>query len=414
MRIKLGYALREGFLFTMSTFPPQPDVGKMLSATSTIPLFVGTVLNWCLLGALAVQVYIYILAFPKDRPVNKLLVALLFTAELLQTLGDSRNAIDYFGISYGNLDALDQVRWGWFSVPILGSTIACCGQMFFAWRIWIIGRAWYTPALIAVITTTQWIAGILTGVDIVRAGRYSRLQANRLRPEPIVWLSATAAADLIIVAGTLYYIQKSRDKNFRLYESNYTSLALSRIIKVCVETGVLCALFALTDLALFLGFDTNTHLSLCIWLSKVYSNSIMVILNSRAYIGHVVPSDASRPSMSDIVFHGQSWAARSVPVTVQLSVHNADDSTHLEDSDHRHRLELDKQRRQIGVHHGAVHHLNIFTPDELVCFRGGFAASAASVWEGWIVVQTVSISAARMAAGTKAGWWCFAEVQSVS
>ncbi|KAJ7800847.1 hypothetical protein B0H14DRAFT_3490284 [Mycena olivaceomarginata] len=35
--------------------------------------------------------------------------------------------------------------------------------------------------------------------------------------------------DLIIVAGTLYYIQKSRDKNFRLYESNDTSLALSRL-----------------------------------------------------------------------------------------------------------------------------------------------------------------------------------------
>ncbi|KAJ7854745.1 hypothetical protein B0H14DRAFT_3449484 [Mycena olivaceomarginata] len=217
----------------MSTFPPQPDVGKI-----TIPLFVGTVLNWCLLGALAVQVYIYILAFPKDRPINKLLVALVFIAELLQTLGDSRNAIDYFGISYGNLDALDQVRWGWFSVPILGSTIACCGQMFFAWRIWIIGRAWCTPALIAVITTTQWTAGILTGVDIVRAGRYSRLQANRLRPEPIVWLSATAAADLIIVTGTLYYIQKSRNKNFRLYESNYTSLALSRIIKVRLVSGL--------------------------------------------------------------------------------------------------------------------------------------------------------------------------------
>ncbi|KAJ7858667.1 hypothetical protein B0H14DRAFT_651294 [Mycena olivaceomarginata] len=217
--------------------------------------------------------------------------------------------------------------------------------MFFAWRIWIIGRgAWYTPALIAVITTTQWIAGILTGVDIARAGKFSRLQADHLRPEPVVWLSATAAADLIIVAGTLYYIQKSRDKNFRLYESNDTSLALSRIIKVCVETGVLCALFALTDLILFLGFDAKiTHLSVCIWLSKAYSNSIMVILNSRAYIGHVVPSDAPRPGMSDIVFHGQSWATRSVPVSVHLSVHNADDSTHLD------RVELDKRRGQIGV-----------------------------------------------------------------
>ncbi|KAJ6537803.1 hypothetical protein B0H19DRAFT_1180938 [Mycena capillaripes] len=326
----------------MSTIPPQLDVGKI-----TIPLFIGTVLNWCLLGVLAVQVYIYLLAFPKDRPFNKIVVAFIFFAEILQTFGDSRNAIDTFGISYGNLDAIDHVRWAWFSVPILGSTIACVGQLFFAWRIWIIGKTLYIPALIAAITAVQWGGGIWTGVEIIRAKRFSQLQAEHLRP-PIVWLSATAAADLIIVAGTLYYIIKARDNEFKLHTTNHT---LSRIIKVSVETGVLCAVFALTDLSLFIGFNgNNTHLVVCIWLSKVYSNSIMVILNSRAYIGHVVPTDAARPGMSDMVFHGQSWAAASVPV--HLSMPSTDDSTHIDldsDSTHRHQIEVDKLRGQIAV-----------------------------------------------------------------
>jgi hypothetical protein len=50
---------------------------------------------------------------------------------------------------------------------------------------------------------------------------------------------------------------------------------------------VLCALFALVNLYLFVTYSGNNyHLGICIYLSKVYSNSMMIILNSRAHIGH--------------------------------------------------------------------------------------------------------------------------------
>ncbi|KAJ7919624.1 hypothetical protein B0H13DRAFT_1988436 [Mycena leptocephala] len=326
----------------MSHIPPQLDVGKL-----TIPLFIGTVLNWGLLGALAVQVYLYALAFRKDRPINKLVVTFIFIAEILQTFGDTRNTIETFGAGWGDLDSLDLVRWAWFSVPILGSTIACVGQIFFAWRISIIGNTWYIPALIAAITAVQWGGGIWTGVDIIRAGRFSRLQSDQFWP-PIAWLAATALSDLIIVAATLYYIIKARDPEFKLYTTN---IALSRIIKVSVETGVLCAVFAIVDLTLFLKFGGNVHLAVCIWLSKVYSNSIMVILNSRAYIGHVVPPDATRPHMTDMAF--PSWGPASA-VHVSMAMGNTStDSTHIDlDSDHTHQDQVaiaDKRRGEIPV-----------------------------------------------------------------
>ncbi|KAF7341205.1 hypothetical protein MVEN_01855900 [Mycena venus] len=326
----------------MSQAQFQLEVGKL-----TIPLFIGTILNWALLGALAVQVYLYILAFPKDRSINRLVVAFVFVAEILQTAGDTRNTMETFGSGWGDFSGLDEVRWAWFSVPILGSTIACAGQLFFAWRISIIGNTWYIPALITAITAFQWGGGIWTGVDIVRAKRFSLLQADHLKP-PIAWLSATAAADLIIVASTLYYIHRARDKEFNFHETNIT---LSRIIRVSVETGVLCAVFALLDLSLYLKFDgNNIHLAVCIWLSKVYSNSIMVILNSRAYIGHTVPPDASRPHMSDMVFHS---IAPVSAVNVQLSMVAGPNSIDLSDSDsshaHDHQIHLDKQRGEIPV-----------------------------------------------------------------
>ncbi|KAJ7243156.1 hypothetical protein B0H12DRAFT_1023167, partial [Mycena haematopus] len=83
--------------------------------------FVGTVINWALLGTLSVQVYIYYLAFPKDLRVSKIVVGFVAVAEILQTLGDSRDTIRMFGAGWGNQEILNEVGWAWFSVPILGS-----------------------------------------------------------------------------------------------------------------------------------------------------------------------------------------------------------------------------------------------------------------------------------------------------
>ncbi|KAJ7851465.1 hypothetical protein B0H13DRAFT_1729051 [Mycena leptocephala] len=99
------------------SMPEGFEVGKL-----TIPIFIGTVVNWALFGALAVQVYLYFLAFPKDQLSNKSVVLFIFLAEILQTLGDSRDTVVAFGSGWGNPDSLDKVGWAWFSVPIIGST----------------------------------------------------------------------------------------------------------------------------------------------------------------------------------------------------------------------------------------------------------------------------------------------------
>ncbi|KAJ6493030.1 hypothetical protein C8R45DRAFT_1135938 [Mycena sanguinolenta] len=307
------------------------DVGKL-----TIPLvdaepprgglifiqFVGTVVNWGLLGALAVQVYIYCLAFPKDRLVSKLVVAFVVIAETLQTIGGSRDTIRIFGAGWGNPEILNEVGWAWFSVPILGSLIASVGQIFFAWRIYIIAKSPYVPILIAIVTAFQLGAGIWTGVDIIRARVFSQF---RLFIPPEAWLSATAASDFIIVGGMVFYLLKAKQPEFKAK----TNATLSRIIKFTVETGALCALSAIADLCLFVAFDGNNyHLGVCIWLSKVYSNSILVILNSRAHIGHdVVPQGGTdlMTGMTEVVFHNYKDPVSTTQGSVQAST-IADDS----------------------------------------------------------------------------------------
>ncbi|KAJ7770291.1 hypothetical protein DFH07DRAFT_735517, partial [Mycena maculata] len=259
---------------------------------------------------------LYFLAFPTDRRIWKGLVVFIFVAEIMETLGDSRDTIRIFGAGWGNFQLLDEVGWAWFSVPILLSPnlipVACLGQIFFAWRIYIIGhKTLYVPVAIALVTAVQWGAGIWSGVQIWRAGRFSLLQFRYLHP-PVAWLAATALSDLLIVGGTVFYITKARQPDFR-----HINGALSRIIKVnathalqtpqsltiqvTVETGVLCALSAIIVLVLFVKFEGNNyHLGVCIWLSKVYSNSIMVVsaspLSCNASMFDVTSKDPEFPS----------------------------------------------------------------------------------------------------------------------
>ncbi|KAJ7814360.1 hypothetical protein B0H13DRAFT_2381816 [Mycena leptocephala] len=263
--------------------PAMPSMGQF-----TIPMLVGTLVNWGLLGTLFVQVYVYFLAFPRDKLSFKLIVGFVVIAEILQTLGDTRDAARIFGEGWGNLQALELVGWAWFSVPIMESTIGCVGQLFFAWRIAIFGKSWYIPAVIAAVTLFQFGAGVWSGVLILRAKTFEELQFHSLKV-PAVRLTPGLQRQLFAIWSSSPPPPSTCTNGGPEVQSDNTSRSLpdSQAAQVTVETGVLCALFALVNLYLFVSYSGgNNHLGICIYLSKVYSNSMMVVLNSRAHIGH--------------------------------------------------------------------------------------------------------------------------------
>ncbi len=57
-----------------------------------------------------------------------------------------------------------------------------------------------------------------------------------------------------------------------------TSTLLSKFIRLTLETGFLCAAFAILDLSFYCAFQTNNyHLAPSVPLSKLYSNSLLVV-----------------------------------------------------------------------------------------------------------------------------------------
>lgn len=70
----------------------------------------------------------------------------------------------------------------------------------------------------------------------------------------------------------MYYLHKSKTGFKR------TAALLSRFIRITVETGLICAAFAILDLSFFVAFkENNYHLAPSIALSKLYSNSLLAV-----------------------------------------------------------------------------------------------------------------------------------------
>ncbi|KAF7327224.1 hypothetical protein MKEN_00299500 [Mycena kentingensis (nom. inval.)] len=256
----------------------------MENQQSTLPMYIGTLLSWMLLGMLIVQAFIYFTTFPKDSRWSKFGVTAVLALELLETCSNLRDMARVFGPGWGDRAGLDEVGWIWFSVVCLGPFIASIGQIFFAYRLYRIGGSVYVPMVVSGLSVFQLGAGLWTGVGIVNAGRFSLLQAHNVVPTSL-WLASTSLCDLLIVFGMAYYLVRGRGDRAVLTRSS----RITRVLYITVETGLLCAVFALVDLFLFASPSFRGqayHLGVCIELSKVYSNSILLIFNSRATIAY--------------------------------------------------------------------------------------------------------------------------------
>jgi hypothetical protein len=205
----------------------------------------------------------------------KCLVGGIVILEILQNCLAARDAFRNFGTGWGNMYELDAVGWLWFSVPVLSSIITITTQFFYAWRIYVLSKYPYLPIIVMLLSLAQGGAGIYSGAIAHIIGYFSGLQAKTFRTTA-VWLGGTALCDVVIATSMIYYLNRSKT-GFRA-----TSVLLTKFIRVTVETGAVCAAFAILDLAFYLRFEENNyHLAPALVLSKFYSNSLLVLLNAR-------------------------------------------------------------------------------------------------------------------------------------
>ncbi|TFK61045.1 hypothetical protein BDN72DRAFT_965395 [Pluteus cervinus] len=237
--------------------------------------------NWGLYGMLCIQVYIYYLSFPRDPLRPKLIVYFSLIVETLQVILNAHDLFVVFGLGYGGPEVFDDVHFAWLAIPILSGIVSVTVQTFYAYRIIVLSNgklAKVIAASIVAVAIMQFAGAIATGVKTKRVGLFSELQDNTFTPCSI-WLAGSAFCDVLIAVSMTAYLWNSKTG------FNATKVLLTKLIRLTIETGASTATFAIIDLSLFLAFPNNNYyMAPALCLSKLYSNTLMAVLNSRSNI----------------------------------------------------------------------------------------------------------------------------------
>ncbi|KIJ47752.1 hypothetical protein M422DRAFT_28754 [Sphaerobolus stellatus SS14] len=245
--------------------------------TTLGPALIGLVLNWALLGILTTQVYVYYLCFPKDATHIKLLVYGLFITELVQSCLLMDDNWSWLISSWKQPDLILDFHLSWFEVPVMTAVISCGVQVFFAWRVYVLGNSFIVPGLISLLALLQCSAGIASGVRDVKIQTFLKVPTNFIEFD--LWLGVSASVDVIIALAMTYYLLKKRSF------FHETQVLLSRLVRLSIETGSVTAVLAIIDIALFYGFKGKQYFIVpSSILAKMYSNTLLVSLNARLYL----------------------------------------------------------------------------------------------------------------------------------
>ncbi|TCD65199.1 hypothetical protein EIP91_002985 [Steccherinum ochraceum] len=242
----------------------------------TGPVLFADLVNWGLFGALTVQVYLYYISFPQDKPLIKAVVYTTYSIEVVQTALATREAFRILAIGWGNPDVLVTVGWLGITIPCLVSVLTWISQMFYAWRIWILRRTLWLPIIIAMLSLTQMICGLISGIHIQLIGILAEVEA-RTSKTTTVRLVCALVCDVVIATSMLQFLYGTRNTAMQR-----TQNIVSRLIKLTFETGLILMLVAVIDLTFFLAFPQNNFFyAPSMSLSKLYSNAMLVMLNVR-------------------------------------------------------------------------------------------------------------------------------------
>ncbi|KAK0486406.1 hypothetical protein IW261DRAFT_795373 [Armillaria novae-zelandiae] len=240
---------------------------------------VGYLLNWGLFGTLSIQLYLYYLAFPKDRRFVKGLVYGIYILELVQTILVAHDAFAVFGYGFGDLETLTEIHFNWLTLSVMIAIAASVGHVFYAYRIFVLSRSQILPAFIICVSLTSFVAAIIAGVCAFGASDVTKFNDRETSISGTISCGSYVLCDVVIAVCMTYYLTRCQT-GFRP-----TQILITKLIRLTIETGSVTAIIALVTMILFFAFPHQIfYVTPSLVISKLYANTIYIVLNSRIRI----------------------------------------------------------------------------------------------------------------------------------
>ncbi|TFK33126.1 hypothetical protein BDQ12DRAFT_691535, partial [Crucibulum laeve] len=174
-----------------------PNISSSLLPLSG-PLIIGYLLNWGLFGVISVQVYLYYLAFPKDRTFIKGFVYGIFCLEIIQSFVIARDSFVTFASGFGDPNSLINMHLVWLTMPLMSAIVGCMVQLFYSFRIRVLSTSNVLPLVIIILALTQCGAGIACSIISYDIGDLTKLTTTAVFIAQGIRNGASAICDIII------------------------------------------------------------------------------------------------------------------------------------------------------------------------------------------------------------------------
>jgi len=236
---------------------------------------------------LTVQTFLYCQSFSQDRKLFRSLVCFLYALEFAQSALLTADILHWFAIQLGDQASLSLSK-PWYSsidAPVLGGIIALIVQLFFCWRIWTLHGWWPLSVLIGLVSLAGTICALATGIITQQSGTLFTALGN-ITPYRITWFACSAIANTLIAMVMIYTLVRQPGEDPNPVDVD----CLRHIIRMVVETNALTAVVAIIGLVMTLAFPKSEMVMTPAYvLGKIYSNTLMVVLNDRAFLGDTLP-----------------------------------------------------------------------------------------------------------------------------
>ncbi|KAI0044334.1 hypothetical protein FA95DRAFT_264367 [Auriscalpium vulgare] len=269
--------------FSAAMSPMAPMVNM---ASTTAPILFGSLGNWCLYGALVLQVYMYNLSFPDDRKFLKFLVYGIFAIETVQTALNGVDMYHWFGSGWGHFEVLLKPQYSPMNVPFVSGIVTFSIQVFFCHRISTLNKSlWWLTILISMISLLQAIGGIGSGIQGFLHPGVEATHAKITETLVYLWLLGDAVADVLIATSMTTLLLRARNPH---HPSSHRMI--SRLVRLTIETNIVSASVAVTALILYAAVPAHPYFFVPSFIiSKIYSNTLLVTLNNRTTLRRIEP-----------------------------------------------------------------------------------------------------------------------------
>jgi len=176
---------------------------------------------------------------------------------------------------------LEEIGLLWFAAPILTAIVSFVVQIFYAYRIKVFTQLYVIPFLVTLLALCQLGGGIAEGVIAHQISLFSsNVSIKAINVSTSVWNGSSAACDLLIALSMTYTLSR------RKTDWKPTQRIVQRLTRLIIGTGTLTAAVAIVNLILFVspGIHPSYYQTTTAILGKMYSNTMMVTLNSRINI----------------------------------------------------------------------------------------------------------------------------------